>query len=433
MNNNKSEFEMLFSEKLTENGDASFNATGNNLLDILFMSEYYTKHLDEVPFIGHDDKAKLFAMFMRDPRFGMGRRDLGRRLLKDTLCDYNQIVRCGRADDLWIIFKDTADWHNILDYIKTVIDGDWSIAPLLKKWLPRYSSKNLMVAREIAAYWGMNKQQYGHYVKCDTVENTMSRKMWESIEFDKLPSLAAIKYVKAFQRHQPERYEQYLEDVRSGKKQLHIATTTVYDIYRNRTSIDPDVFYSKMEKISGSWIPVIDVSGSMYDSNDSIGKALSIGKYLSDCSTYCPNQFLTFSSKPELVTQRGTFYNDILNNIKDANWGYNTDLGAVMDLLSRLKLNFPDWIIILSDMEFDRGSCCRKDDTMMKFKMMGANTKILWWNFNSRATTAPETDKYGNVFMSGYNPILLKFLEAGFDGMQFLNRLLEEYAKRLQD
>lgn len=433
MNNNKSEFEMLFSEKLTENGDASFNTTGNNLLDILFMSEYYTKHLDEVPFIGHDDKAKLFAMFMRDPRFGMGRRDLGRRLLKDTLCDSGQILKCGRADDLWMIFKDTKDWHHILDVIKMAIDDNREIAPLLKKWLPRYSSKNLMVAREIAVYWGMNKQQYGHYVKCDTVENTMSRKMWESIEFDKLPSLAAIKYVKAFQRHQPERYEQYLEDVRSGKKDLKVSTTTVYDIYRNRTSIDPDVFYSKMEKISGSWIPVIDVSGSMYDSNDSIGKALSIGKYLSDCSTYCPSQFLTFSSRPELVTQRGTSYNDILNNIKDVDWGYNTDLGAVMDLLSRLKLNFPDWIIILSDMEFDRGSGCRKDDAMMKFKMMGANTKILWWNFNSRATTAPETDKYGNVFMSGYNPMLLKFLEAGFDGMQFLNRLLTEYAKRLQD
>lgn len=431
MNNNKSEFEMLFSEKLTENGDASFNTTGNNLLDILFMSEYYTKHLDEVPFIGHDDKAKLFAMFMRDPRSGMGRRDLGRRLLKDTLCDSRQILKCGRADDLWMIFKDTKDWHHILDVIKMAIDDNREIAPLLKKWLPRYSSKNLMVAREIAAYWGMNKQQYGHYVKVDTVENTMSRKMWESIEFDKLPSLAAIKYVKAFQRHQPERYEQYLEDVRSGKKQLHVATTTVYDIYRNRTSIDPDVFYSKIEKISGSWIPVIDVSGSMYDSNDSIGKALSIGKYLSDCSTYCPNQFLTFSRTPELVTQRGSSYNDILDNIRNANWGGNTDFGAVMDLLGRLKTSFPEWIIVLSDMEFDYGSRDSKDNAMAKLRSNGANTKILWWNFNSRATTAPETDKYGNVFMSGYNPMLLEFLEAGFDGIQFLNRLLEEYAKQI--
>lgn len=41
----------------------------------------------------------------------------------------------------------------------------------------------------------------------------------------------------------------------------------------------------------------------------------------------------------------------------------------------------------------------------------------------------PETDKYGNIFMSGYSPMLLKYLEAGFDGEKFLDALLEGYKK----
>lgn len=61
----------------------------------------------------------------------------------------------------------------------------------------------------------------------------------------------------------------------------------------------------------------------------------------------------------------------------------------------------------------------------------GINTKIVWWNFNARNTTAPETDEYGNIFFSGYNPMLLKFLKVEFDGKRFLKELLDEYEKAI--
>lgn len=365
LQNDNSELENLFINKLTENGDKSFSSTGNKMLNVLFMTEYYSKHLEETPFLGNDETAKLFAMFIRDPRAGLGKRDLGRRLLADSLCNYDQILKCGRADDLWMIFKNTKEWHHVLDVIKKAIDNKADNAELLKKWLPRYASKNLMIAREIAAYWGMNKQQYGHYVKCDTVENTMSRTKWDQIKFEYVPSLAAVKYAKAFQRHQPERYSQYLEDVRSGKKQLHVSTTNVYDIYRNRYSIDTDLFFSKLEKIQGNWIPIVDTSGSMQDANDSIGKALSVGHYLAKCSTYCPNQVISFSSHPQLITLGQTpcvldgFFKRIQENtssqyLKEINSMItgdcsNTDFGAVMKLIRGLKTEFPEWLIVLSD------------------------------------------------------------------------------------
>ena len=77
--------EQIFAQKLTENGDKSYNTTTNPLMDLLFMSEYFQHHLDEAH-IGNSEREKLFAMFMRDPRFGLGRRDLGRRQIGRASC-----------------------------------------------------------------------------------------------------------------------------------------------------------------------------------------------------------------------------------------------------------------------------------------------------------------------------------------------------------
>lgn len=434
----------LFNTKLTENGDLAYKSTGDNLLDILFLSEYYQKHLNEVH-IGTSEEEKLFSMFIRDPRFGLGRRDLGRELMKQSLVSIEDIVKAGRYDDLFFSGIKQTDVYDFL--YKECAKGN----ELAKKWMPRYSSKNLMLARKIAKYFFMNKQQYGHFIKANTTEQHLSRKDYDAIEFEKIPSLAMLKYALAFSR-KPElasRYARYLEDVRSGKKDLKVSTTTVYDIYKNADKIDADLFFDKIEKISGSWIPIVDTSGSM-TLNDAMGKALSIGHYLAKCSTYCPNKVITFSSHPELITlgdssktnrHFGYWAPSIFESAKDTQYikeiksmytedCSNTNFGAVMDILSGLDEQ-PEYLIVLSDMEFDAGSSMSKNRTMQLFKDKGFNTKIIWWNLNARNKTCPETDEYGNIFISGYNPLLLKFLQVGFDGKQFLNVLLKEYKEYL--
>jgi hypothetical protein len=449
----------IFNTKLTENGDDSYvkPSLTNDLINILFLSEYYQKHLDEVPNIGASYRSKLFAMFMRDPRFGIGRRDLGRILMHNTDCSIEQIVKAGRIDDLFThprFNPTTPQWNLILDWCKEqILAGN----ELVKKWMPRYSSKNLLIAREIAKYWGMNKQQYGKFIKCNTTENKLSRKNTDEIVFEHVPSLAMIKYAKRFANgaDTAERYAQYLSDVKAGKKDLKISTTSVYDIYRHRNDIDPDIFFDKIEKIKINCIPIVDTSGSMCDSNDSFGKALAIGHYLAKCSTYCPNQVVSFSSRPQLITLGKPVTNlgyGVPDDFMDSKSQYhkeiasmytgdcsNTDFGKVMELLSKLggpvpELNdMPEYLVVLSDMEFDYGSSMSKDRTMQLFRSKGYNTKIVWWNLNSRATTAPEMDKHGNIFLSGYNPQLLKFLEVGFDAEAFLDKLLREYAKAIQE
>jgi hypothetical protein len=110
----------------------------------------------------------------------------------------------------------------------------------------------------------------------------------------------------------------------------------------------------------------------------------------------------------------------------------NTDFGRVMELLSHLDTNLPEYLIVLSDMEFDCGSSMSKDATMQLFKSKGYPTRIIWWNLNSRNITCPEMDSDGNIFISGYNPLILKFLKVGFNAEEFLNNLIEEYKKAIE-
>lgn len=446
--------EEIFAMKTTENGDNAYNTTMNPMLDILFMSEYYGKHLDEVPYIGTSMTAKLFAMMMRDPRFGLGRRELGRRLMLLAEVTPSDVVKAGRFDDLFIGWEqmDDISFAKMCEFLYNEIKSG---NELCKKWMPRYSSKNLMLARKIAKQFHMNKQTYGHFIKSDTTENKLSRHRTDEIIFSQVPSLAMIKYFNRFSTGEDTkvRFQKYLEDVRSGKQELKISTTNVYDIYKNRDKIDPDLFFSKIEKISGSWIPVVDSSGSMQDSNDSYGKALAVGHYLAKCSTYAPDTVLSFSSHPSLLKLgvqntyvRGGYwgtpqkiekqclleqksqYKRELESMYTGDCS-NTDFGAVCAKLKELdSKNAPDWIVVLSDMEFDSGSNQTKDEMMNIFKQNGMHTKLVWWNFNAHNTTSPETDKYGNIFMSGYSPMLLKFLNVGFDGQKFLNTLIEEYS-----
>ena len=436
----------IFNAKLTENGDLAFKkVSDDNLLNILFLTEYYSNHLTEIPNIGTSDRAKLFAQFIRDPRLGLGKRDLGRVLMNMTECSYKDYLNAGRADDILFNFneKSIEEKKNILDFL--YVEIQYKNNALVKKWMPRYSSKNLLLAREIAKKWKMNKQTYGHFIKCDTTEYKLSTHNEDDIKFEQVPSLAAIKYAKAFatKTATKERYAQYLEDVRKGNKKLNVSTTNVYDIFKNRNRIDPDLFFSKIEKIKGNWIPIVDTSGSMQDPNDSYGKALAIGHYLAKCSTYAPDKVISFSSHPQLITL-GNFINSRRALIYEGESQYmreiysmhtgdcsNTDFGAVMNLLSSLD-EVPEYLVVLSDMEFDRGSRTSKEETMKLFKSKGYTTKIIWWNLNSRSITCPEMDKDGNIFISGYNPILLKFLQVNFDGHKFLDVLLDEYSKAIK-
>lgn len=418
------ELEKIFAEKETENGDIAYNTTGNHLLDLLFMSAYFEKHLEEAH-IGNSHTEQVFSAFMRDPRFGLGRRDLGRKLLKDSGVSFDKIVKCGRFDDILYINQSQ---EAISFLINECLKGN----ELAKKWMPRLNGRTKKMAQAICKMSKLTEKEYRQLIKCNTTESKLSQHRTEEINFEQVPSLAMIKYYRRFLNGEDTaaRFAKYLEDVKKGDKKLNISTANVYDIYRNKDKIDATMYFNELEKIEINCIPILDTSGSMWDSNDSIGKANCIAHYLAKCSTYAPNQVISFSSRPKLMTIRGKDYNSEIESMytgdcSDTNWA------ETIKLLADLK-KFPDYFIVLSDMEFNQGSRQSNKEVFKMFDENNIKTKIVWWNFNSRNQTVTFTAENNRcIYLSGYSPILLKYLESGFNGEKFLDNLLNEYIKNI--
>lgn len=458
----KSELDMLFNDKLTENGDVTHISTGNHLVDLLFRGDYYSKHLKNVR-IGNSDLEKLFAMFVRDPRYGLKYRDYGRVLMRQAGVCAENVALAGRYDDLWE--NPLSDELN-MDWVNYLFEQCKAGNELAKKWMPHYQAKDengkptksTIMAAKFRRLLSMNKQTYGKFVKCDTVESKLSDHRNDDIDFSKLPSLALLKYWARFagtskknpKTDMAERFNAYLESVKKGEKKMNMSTASVYDIFRNCNTIDADIAFDQIEKISGNWLPILDTSGSMENSDDSYGKAMAVAHYLAKCSTYAPNKLITFSSRPQLIElgvtephvswgsgrlpkENGTKYNHEVRSMHTGDCS-NTDFGAVMERLSHLTTEFPEYLVVLTDGEFDTGSNSANKQTLEDWHRRGIKTKMVWWNFNPRHTTSPDVIRQGedgSIFISGYNPQVLKFLNCGFDAEMFLATLLSEYKKAI--
>ena len=462
------ELEKLFAEKKTENGDKAYTTTGDNLTDLLFMTPYFEKNLDQVK-IGTSEKEKLFSMFIRDPRYGLGRRDLGRELMKLSGVPFYNVVLAGRYDDLWHI-----PTSENINYLRTKLnEGD----ALAKKWMPRLTGKDKRIAKALCKMWGISEKEYRQLIKTDEtteyklsyaeqIEGTPLNELFKheykhplvnEIDFEKVPSLAMTKYLHTFSTREDlkDRFSEYINAVKENKAKVNVSTTNVVDAYKTVSTGDWTTQDAELEardivgkkivenatlNVEMNCIPILDTSGSMYSgwgwggpdftNTKDIGvKAMSVAHALATKSTYAPNQLISFSSNPKLMTIKGNTLKEQYESMYTGDCS-NTDFGKVMDLLSNLK-EYPEYLIVLSDMEFDYGSNQSKEKTMQIFKEHGAKTKIIWWNFNDRNKTVPEFDEYGNIYLSGYNLQILKLLENKFDMTTYIDKILEDYRKKV--
>ncbi len=448
----------LKNEKFTENGDKSYKTTGDNLTDLLFMTSYFEKNLSEVS-IGTSEREKVFSMFIRDPRFGLGRRDLGRKLMMLSKVSPKNKVLAGRYDDLYNIATDED-----LEYLKMQLFNGNELA---KKWMPRLSGKDKKIALALCDEWELDKKTYRKLIKTDkTVEYKLSyaekeegtplndlfnkgnyrHPLVDEIDFEHVPSLAMTKYLHTFSTREDikPRFDEYIQKVKEDKAKVNVSTTNVYDAYKTVTkglrNVEDNAEVIAQKTIDNATIGVemnaiciLDTSGSMTwgysEGGTPMDKANSVAYAIASKSTYAKNQIISFSSRPRLMTITGNTLKEKYRSMYTGDCS-NTDFGAVMKLLQGLK-KYPQYLIVLSDMEFDSGSNQSKEETMKIFKEHGADTKIIWWNFDDRNKTVPEFDEYGNIYLSGYNLQILKLLENNFNMTTYIDKILEDYKKKI--
>ena len=436
-----------FNEKLTENGDISYNSTMNKYLDLIFRMSYYRRYPNQIPKVLDENNEfdVWLARMIRDCREGFGEREVGKKLLIQTKDTPTNLFEIGRADDLFYVGYELIQqneieqgmryWNVLFDFLTNKND---MIQFNIRKWLPRERGNNTRKVKLFRNKFNLTSKEYRQLIKNEgTVESILRRK--DKIkDYSKVPSLSMIRHTKDFEKLDFDNFSKYKEDVASGKKKINTKTSSPVDLaiaYESGTvdSQMVDLLFKNIEKVQlGKILPIVDNSGSMVDDNNSYLKARAIGHYVAKCSDYINNHIITFSSYPKLL-QLSDNYRDDMRIMDSFNDYTNTDFGKVMSLLSKVDTGLPNFLLVLSDMEFDYGSNQSKDKTMEILKRYNPNLKIIWWNLNVRNITTPETDKYGNIFLSGYNPIMLKYLQTGFNGVEFVETLVMKYKEKMRN
>ncbi|KAI8566425.1 hypothetical protein RHMOL_Rhmol02G0039600 [Rhododendron molle] len=283
-------------------------------------------------------------------------------------------------------------------------------------------------------------------------------KKWNNLPYNRVPSVAMKLYKKFFYKHDKERFEEYLEKVKSGKSTIAAGALLPHEIIKSLDDeTGPDVAelqwkrmvddMAKKGKLTNC-MAICDVSGSMNGIPMEVSVAL--GLLISELSEEpWKGKLITFSEKPQLHTIKGDSLRSKTEFIRRMEWGMNTDFQKVFDRILEVavqgKLREDEMIktvFVFSDMEFDQASKSSRysfsglrgsrygrtsanttnnweTDYMVierKYKEKGYEKvpQIVFWNLrNSVATPVPSKQK-GVALVSGFSKNLVTlFLEGG--------------------
>ena len=148
-----------------------------------------------------------------------------------------------------------------------------------------------------------------------------------------------------------------------------------------------------------------------------------------------PNHFITFSARPELVKFEGVDIVDKFQRCTDANWGMNTNIKAVFDMLLRVAKqentkpeDIPQRLYVFSDMEFDR--CGFKDaETVLEQVEREWNAagyelpKVIFWNLDARSQNIPALGGRFS-YVSGFSLAMMEQILSGEDGYSLMLKVL---------
>lgn len=428
----------------TTNGMGAYTTSLNACVD-LFFKIGASRGKDILPsfksaFTENPEYATKIALWVRDIRGGSGERQLFKNILgwlahndldtcKKILC---KIPELGRFDDLFVLFGTPAQ-NAALDIVISALNDKNG---LCAKWCPRQGP----VANAIRIKMGLTPKAYRKLVVSLTtvVETKMCNKDWDSIEFDKLPSLAASRYQKAFLKHAAESYMKYRDSLMNGTAKINASAVYPYDIIKSlRNGGDATICGKQwealpnyMEGCSGNILPVVDVSGSMDCCVGGSSKvtcmdvAISLGLYICERNSGTfKNKFITFSNTPTILSVSGDLQAR-LNSMQCADWWMNTNLYAVFNLiLNSAKMfsvkaaDMPSTILIMSDMQFDRADTSTTTAIGMiskEYENAGYQLpKVVFWNLNAHANVPTTFNKLGVAMVSGFSPAIMKSLLVG--------------------
>ena len=433
----------------TKNGMKARKSTSDACVDLFFKigamrGKDVTKEF-VAAYVEDKDIALRIAQHARDARGGAGERKIFRDILvhlekhdpASAKALLAKVPEIGRWDDIFVFkskeLKEVA--YTMLGNALREKNG------LAAKWTPRQGP----VAAEVRKFFGMSPKFYRKSLveMTKVVETQMCAKDWDNINFSHVPSVAAARYKKAFNRNTPA-YAAYVAELVKDPKdrtvdvKVNAGAVYPYDVLKglmnkylmkNYNKTELDLITKQWEALpnfvgDANVLALVDVSGSMSCPAGSSGVscldvAVSLGLYVADKNKgKFKDTFLTFSSNPELLHLKGNIVEKI-NQMSKSKWEMSTNLHKAFDKILSVAVEggvpqseMPSTLLIMSDMQFN--ACIRFDDSAMqmikrKYKDAGYELpQVVFWNLNAKDNVPVKADASGVALVSGFSPSILK-------------------------
>lgn len=411
----------------TENEAVSKYSTLSPLLDFFSMAGAMRSRSTEAVALfqrAYDENPEMALrclFYLRDIRGGLGERNLFRECLskvpKDVLMkNIQHISTFGRFDDILVL-----DIDIIGPYIKDQLARDeqqmakGEQVSLLAKWLPSEntsSKKTRKLALKLAAFLKLSPSKYRKRVVTlrkyiTLLEQKMSANKWAEINYEKTPSQAFRKHIKAFKKHDKNRFEKFIQDVKRGDKKVKtdtLFTYEVFDMVKQGHEDAANIVWQNLPDYTRGYnaLVIADVSGSM--TGRPISVSVSLALYFAERNKGpFKDYFMNFSDFPRLTKVVGNTLSEKLDSIQTSEWGMSTNIEAAFKaILEAAKESntkgeeTPKILYIISDMEFNQciedGSLTNFENAKNLFKNEGYELPhVVFWNVNSHTNQVPAT------------------------------------------
>jgi len=467
---------MSFLEELQKQTNTTFTANGaktnksslNDCLDFFVLAGAMRERGEEAAilfskaFLSDKLTAIRTLFYLRDIRGGQGERTLFRicmtALEKLDRSVWEKVIKFvpeyGRWDDLF-------NMGSIDKFLALVIQNqlsedeksmnDEKPVSLLAKWMPSENTSSKVTqkkAEKLAKLLKLKPSQYRRkvvalrkYIKL--LEQKMSAGEWSAIEYDKLPSQAFRKHVKAFKRNDEKRYTEFLEAVNKGEKKVNTQTLFTYEVFdtiqHDETAANA-MWLNLPNYVEHDALVVADVSGSMSGRPMSISVSLAL--YFAERNKgLMAGYFMTFSNNPQLVKITGRNLAERLKMIENTEWGGSTNMEAVFDTILKAAIDsgnkdIPKVVYIISDMEFNCVSHANEsvfENAKRKFQEKDlALPHVVFWNVNAMQNQTPATKFDNNVtLISGSSQSTFRYAVEGKTPLESMNDILnsDRYAQ----
>lgn len=493
----------------TENGALSHKTTSltNPLVAALYTASQYRdkantnreETVNQFQLALQDDSLReyciRFALMVRDIECGMGERELGRvlfqRLFEEVALTERQVhtiidrlvdQKYGRWDDVIFLAekcKDSFVRKILVGRIVTQLVTDVNAkqdqpVSLLGKWMPSINAGKM--SRRSAIKWAkvlkLSHSQYRKMLvdlrkRIDIVEARISANQYDQIDYGHVPSLAFIRHMKTFFKHDGIRFNEFLESVNRGDSCIHTSTSSVPELvaqYRqnkyNTSVVDTvNTMWNdwNLQSYERNVLPICDVSGSMMTKVgklECIDVSLGLTIYAAAANKgIFHNKVIAFSHQSEIISLDDEM--TLVERVQALcqHEGYNTNVENVLSNVLAIaekgncqRDEIPT-LVFFSDMEFD-AAMIRSTNSIWNARTLNRDQittlfdlwrerynaagfdfpKVVFWNINNRSGTVPMVDNdTGLILVSGYNENLVRMVfDDSMDPWEALKVILDD-------